>query len=116
MFNIFIDNFTNWLKKYSKVELMHSRAFVEYKINSLLKSEAEGYIMEENNSTFTAIYEYAFTVSPKHSTDNKPHTFRFEVKVLGLKSNLTANDYEIEDYMELEYMIKWPMLREANNT
>lgn len=101
-----ITEFSKWLNKYSAVKLMHRYDFAEYKINLMLKSEADGYIIKDDENTFMAIYEYAFTVSPKHSTDNKPHTFRFDVKVLGLKGNVTANDYEIEDYMELEHIIK----------
>ncbi len=106
MYTILITNFLNWLSKYSTVRMMHSRAFAEYKINLLLKSEAEGHIIEENDSTFIAIYKYAFTISSKYSTDNMPHTFEFDVKVIGLKGNITEDDYEIEDYMVLEYIIK----------
>lgn len=34
------------------------------------------------------------------------HTFVFDAKVIGIKGNVTANDYEFEGITELEYIIK----------
>lgn len=98
--------FAEWLTTYSSIELMHNYDFAEYEINRLLKSEAQGDIIAEDKNTFTAMYEYTFSILPKYSTDNKPHCFCFDAKVIGIKGNVTANDYEFEDLTELEFTIK----------
>lgn len=106
MKNELIIKFSQWLKQYSAVNLMHSIDFAEYKINLMLKSEALGEIIEEDKNTFAARYEYTFTVSPKHSTDGRAHSFNFEVEIIGIKGNVTADDYEIKDFTEYKYIIK----------
>lgn len=106
MKNNLIKNFAQWLKEYSNVQLMRSYEFAEYEIDVLLETEAPGEVICEDEYTFTALYDYDFTILPNHSTDNKLHRFCFAVKVIGIKSNVTANDYEFEDYTELEFIIK----------
>lgn len=106
MKNNLIKKFAEWLKQYSNVELMRRYDFAEHEINAMLKNEAPGEVVFEDNDTFTAIYDYKFLISPQHSIDNKTHCFCFAVKVIGIKSNVTSNDYEIEDYAELEFIIK----------
>lgn len=101
-----IQNFAQWLKEYSTVELMRSYEFAEYEIDVLLETEAPGEVICEDEYTFTALYDYDFTILPRHSTDNVQHCFCFAAKVIGIKSNVTSDDYEIEDYTELEFMIK----------
>lgn len=98
--------FAEWLKKYSSVELMRSYEFAEHEINVLLKSEAPGEIICEDKDTFTARYEYVFSILPEYSTDNRPHCFCFDAKIIGIKGNVTATDYEFEDLTELEFIIK----------
>lgn len=101
-----IQNFAQWLKEYSNVELMRSYDFAEHEINVMLKNEAPGEVIFEDNDTFVAVYDYEFLIPPQHSTDNVQHCFCFAAKVIGIKSNVTSDDYEIEDYTELEFMIK----------
>ena len=106
MKNDLIKKFAEWLKQYSNVELMRSYDFAEHEINVMLKNEAPGEVISEDNDTFTAVYDYEFLILPQYSTDNILHRFCFAVKVIGIKSNVTSNDYEIEDYTELEFVIK----------
>lgn len=106
MKNNLIKNFAQWLKEYSNVQLMRSYEFAEYEIDVLLETEAPGEVIFEDNDTFVAVYDYEFLIPPQHSTDNVLHRFCFAAKVIGIKSNVTANDYEFEDYTELEFIIK----------
>ena len=106
MKNNLTKEFAEWLKQYSNVELMRSYDFAEHEINVMLKNEAPGEVISDDNDTFIAVYDYEFLIPPQHSTDNKLHRFCFAVKVIGIKSNVTSNDYEIEDYTEIEFMIK----------
>ena len=101
-----IQNFAQWLKEYSTVELMRSYDFAEHEINVMLKNEAPGEVIFEDNDTFVAVYDYKFLIPPQHSTDNVHHCFCFAAKVIGIKSNVTSDDYEIEDYTELEFILK----------
>ena len=101
-----IEEFAEWLKKNAAVKMMRSSDFAEYEIKRLLKTEAEGEIVTEDENSFTAVYKYTFAITPEYSTDNTLHSFDFDVKVIGIKGNVTAQDYEIEDYTELEYIIK----------
>lgn len=101
-----IQNFAQWLKEYSNVELMRSYEFAEYEIDVLLETEAPGEVICEDEYTFTALYDYDFTILPRHCTDNRLHSFCFAVKIIGIKGNVTANDYEFEDFAELEFILK----------
>ncbi len=101
-----IAKFAKWLKQYSIVKLMQNYDFAEYEINLLLESEAPGKIIDEDENTFTARYEYTFAVSPEHSTDGQEHSFDFDVEIIGIKDNVTADDYEIADFTEYKYIIK----------
>lgn len=101
-----IQNFAQWLKEYSNVELMRSYEFAEHEINVMLKNEAPGEVICEDEYTFTALYDYDFTILPRHSTDNRLHSFCFAVKIIGIKGNVMANDYEFEDFAELEFILK----------
>lgn len=101
-----IQNFAQWLKEYSNVELMRSYDFAEHEINVMLKNEAPGEVIFEDNDTFVAVYDYKFLIPPQHSTDNRLHSFCFAVKIIGIKGNVTANDYEFEDFAELEFILK----------
>ena len=87
-----IQNFAQWLKEYSNVELMRSYEFAEYEIDVLLETEAPGEVICEDEYTFTALYDYDFTILPRHSTDNRLHSFCFAVKIIGIKGNVTASD------------------------
>ena len=100
------EEFAEWLKKYSAVKMMRSLDFAEYELKMLMKKEAEGEIILEDRETFTAIYKYTFAILPEYSTDSKPHSFNFDVKVIGIKGNVTADDYEIEDLTEIDYIIR----------
>ena len=72
----------------------------------LLSREAEGEITFEDENVFTAVYNYSFALLPEYSTDSKRHSFDFNVKIIGIKGNVTANDYEIKDFTELDFIIK----------
>ena len=106
MKNNLTNKFAEWLKQYSNVELMRSYDFAEHEINVMLKNEAPGEVICEDEYTFTALYDYDFTILPRHSTDNRLHSFCFAVKIIGIKGNVTANDYEIKDFTELDFIIK----------
>lgn len=101
-----IHEFSQWLNKYSALTMMHSYEFAEEEINKLLKTEADGYALFEDNHIFVGSYMYSFIVSSLFSNDEKEHIFSFEAIGIGAKENVIGSDYDLADYMEHTYIIK----------
>lgn len=101
-----INEFSNWLNKNSALTIMHSYEFAEEEINRLLKTEADGYTLFENEYIFVGSYEYSFISTPLFSADNKDHLFSFEAIGIGCKENVIGSDYDLADYVEHTYIIK----------
>lgn len=101
-----ISELKNWLIQNTDGNLMHSTEFAEYKIDKLLKEEADGDTIFENEQIFVGSYDYDFELNTKHSSDGKPHHFCFQAIGIGSKENVSKNDYELADYEEHTFIIK----------
>ncbi len=104
--DMLINEFSNWLKEKSAVSMMHLYDFARNEINRLLKTEADGYTLFENDDIFVGSYQYSFAVTAVCSTDNERHVFNFEAIGIGSKENVSGNDYDLADYTEHTYVIK----------
>lgn len=100
-----ISELKNWLIKNTDGNLMHSTEFAEYKINKLLKEEANGSTIFENEQIFVGGYDYDFELTANCSSDGKSHHFCFHAIGIGSKENVCKNDYELSDYEEHTFII-----------
>lgn len=74
------------------VEMMRSLDFKKYEIKRFLEAEADGEIVSKKEYTFIAVYKYSFATTPEYSVDSKYYSLDFDVKVIGIKSNILNID------------------------
>lgn len=98
--------FGKWLIENSAIGLMRSCDFAEYEIDRLMKSEAPGKTMFENEYVFVGVYAYEFFIQESSSLDGKEHRFSFDAIGIGSKQNVTEQDYELSDYTAHTFIIK----------
>lgn len=103
--NNLISELKNWLTKNTDGKLMHSTEFAEHKIDRLLKEDANGNTIFENEHIFVGGYDYDFELSNNCSSDGKTHHFCFQAIGIGNKENVCENDYELSDYEEHAFII-----------
>jgi len=101
-----INHFKNWLFKNSSDDYMHSPEFANYELNRLLKTEADGKVVFEDKSIFVGVYEYDYLIYKSISSDGREHRFPFNAVGIGIKENVTDNDYELADYDELAFIMR----------
>lgn len=102
----FINNFKNWLLENSSDNYMHSPEYARHEVNRLLKTEAPGEVVFEDEDIFVGVYEYNYLIDKITSFDGREHCFPFNVIGIGTKGNVTQNDYEIDDYDELAFIMR----------
>lgn len=101
-----INSFADWLANNSETDVPCFHDFAESEINRLLKSEAPGETLFENDSVFIGSYEYEFCLSDTRKTGGEVISFLFEAIGIGSKENVCEGDYELADYSEHTYIIK----------
>lgn len=100
-----INKFNNWLINNSSIKIMHSPDFAKYEINRILRTEAPGRTVFEDENIFVGVYEYEFLIDKVNSSDKKLHVFSFNAIGIGSKENVIKNDYELADYCEHTFII-----------
>lgn len=83
----------------------HTAQYARRKLQSLEEMEADGDFIYENDIAVIGKYYYSITILPENSKDGKIKELHFCSYGFGRKCNITSNDYELESYIEYEYVV-----------